>query len=331
MFPQCHQSSLFPAELFQQMQAPVCASTQQSGPEKMRRKLLFLFAYFICILNTGVCGDSWSLQVSKDVTGDIGKAATLPCLFTHPHKNHYGGLTVIWRIKKPYNGTVVFKCVSDGSNDPCKITVNYMNKFKLIGNLRNNNISISVENLTWADSNKYYCRVELSSDRHDKYETKSGTWLHISAPPRIVNITVGFDHRWGYHAVCSAEGEPVPTLVWINPINNHEDTIISGPILRHQKATELHNLRLEGKYTCVATNSHGKVEGSVYFFKFTPGGSSNRAVYVTLLTAIGAKLLILFVMIGAVRYYSKDETQSIADPARCAQDSTYENYSQRAR
>ncbi|XP_075071279.1 sialic acid-binding Ig-like lectin 15 [Mixophyes fleayi] len=284
---------------------------------------------YLCVQALGVSGNSWSLQVSRDVSGEIGKAASLPCLFTHPHKNHYGGLTVIWRIKQPYNGTVVFKCVSDGSNDPCKVTVNHMNKFKLIGNLRNNNISISIENLTWADNNKYYCRVELSSDRHDKYETKSGTLLHVSAPPRIVNITVGFDQRWGYHAVCTAEGEPVPTLVWIDPLNNHEDTILTRPVLKHQKATELHHLRLEGKYTCVATNSHGKVEGSVYFFKFTPGGSS-RLVYVTLLSTLGAKLLMLILMFGAAHYYSKDDTRCIADPSRCAQDSTYENDVQRA-
>ncbi|XP_069820946.1 sialic acid-binding Ig-like lectin 15 isoform X2 [Dendropsophus ebraccatus] len=262
--------------------------------------------------------------------GEIGKAATLPCSFSHPHKSHDSGLTVIWRIKHPYNGTVVFKCMSESSGDPCKTTINHMNKFRLIGNLRNNNISISIENLTWEDSNRYYCRVELSSDRHDKYETKSGTWLHLSAHPRIVNISVAFDSARGYHAVCTAEGEPVPSLLWINPRNDQEDLFLPSPILKHQRTSELHHLRYDGKYTCAATNSHGKVEGSVYFFKFTAGGSSGMG-YIIICAALGAKLLLLFLMVGVVSYYSRaDDTKSITDPSRNTQESTYENYTQRS-
>ncbi|XP_056380176.1 sialic acid-binding Ig-like lectin 15 [Hyla sarda] len=272
--------------------------------------------------------NTWSLQVSKDVTGEIGKAVSLPCLFSHPHKSHDSGLTVIWRIKHPYNGTVVFKCVSESSSDPCKTTINYMSKFHLIGNLRNNNISISIENLTWEDSNRYYCRVELSRDRHDKYETKSGTWLHLSAPPRIVNLSVAFDNARGYHAFCTAEGEPVPSLIWTDPLNNHEYPILPSPILKHQRTSELHHLRYDGKYTCVATNSHGKVEGAVYFFKFTAGGSSKMG-YIILCAALGAKILLLFLMFAVVTYYSRaDNTKSFTDLSRNTQESTYENYNQ---
>ncbi|PIO33856.1 hypothetical protein AB205_0126810, partial [Aquarana catesbeiana] len=273
-----------------------------------------------------VIGNSWSLQVSRDVSGEIGKAASLPCLFSHPHKSHPGGLTVIWRVRQPYNGTVVFRCSSDHIKEPCKTTVNYMNKFRLIGNPRNNNISISIGNLTWEDSNRYYCRVELSSDRHDKYETKSGTWLHVSAPPRIVNISVGFDHRRGYHAVCIAEGEPAPSLLWIDP-QNHQDILPSSSTLKHHLTTELHYLHQDGKYTCVATNSHGRTEGSVFFFKFRP--QPNSFPYVTLWAALGAKLLMLLLMFAAASYYSKDTTKSIADTFQRVQDSTYENYTQR--
>ncbi|XP_075118506.1 sialic acid-binding Ig-like lectin 15 [Leptodactylus fuscus] len=296
------------------------------------RVLLLLFAGCLCFQCINAAGNSWVLQVSKDVTGEIGKTVSLPCLFSyhhHLHKSHDSGLTVIWRIKHPYNGTVVFKCVSDSSGDPCKTTINYKNKFRLIGNLHNNNISISIDNLTWEDSNRYYCRVELSSDRHDKYETKSGTLLHISAPPRIVNISVAFDKSRGYHAVCTAEGEPIPTLVWTDPMNTHEVPLLTSPILKHQRTSELHHLRNDGKYTCVATNSHGRVEGSVYFFKYTAEGSG-RISYIILCAALGAKLLLMFLMFGAVSYYSRDSTRSITTPSRNTQESTYENYNQRS-
>ncbi|XP_073445922.1 sialic acid-binding Ig-like lectin 15 [Dendrobates tinctorius] len=293
------------------------------------RALFLFFAGCLCLPSNSMLGNSWSLQVSKDVSGEIGKSASLPCWFSHPHKSHDSGLTVIWRIKHPYNGTVIFRCVSYTSSDPCKTTVNYMNKFRMIGNLRNNNISISIENLTWEDSDRYFCRVELSTDRHDKYETKSGTWLHLSAPPRIVNISVVFDKARGYHAVCTAEGQPVPSLIWTDPVNTHEDPILTSATLRHQRTTELHHLRNDGKYTCVATNSHGKVEGSVYFFKFITAGGSSKMGYIALCAALGAKLLLLFLMFGAVSYYSRaDDRKTIADTSRNTQESTYENYNQ---
>ncbi|KAG8537179.1 hypothetical protein GDO81_024953, partial [Engystomops pustulosus] len=266
----------------------------------------------------GFGGNSWTLQVSKDVKGEIGKSVLLPCSFSPPHhlhRSHDSGLTVIWRIRHPYNGSVVFKCVSDSSVDPCKTNINHMNKFRLIGNPRNNNISISIGNLTWEDSNRYYCRVELSSDRHDKYETKSGTLLHIFASPRIVNISVAFDKVRGYHAVCTAEGEPVPSLVWTDPMNIHEEAFPTISVFRHQRTTERHYLRHDGKYTCVATNSHGKAEGSVYFFKFT-SGVSGRTGYIILCAALGVKLLLLFLMFGVTSYYSRDDTQFISDPNR---------------
>ncbi|XP_018423774.1 PREDICTED: sialic acid-binding Ig-like lectin 15 [Nanorana parkeri] len=291
------------------------------------RTILSLLMFFIIPLSGGVSGNSWSIQVSRDVIGEIGKSASLPCVFSHPHKNHHGGLTVIWRVKQPHDGTVVFRCSSDHVNQPCKTTANYMNKFQLIGNPRNNNISISIGNLTWEDSNRYYCRIELSSDRHDKYETKSGTLLHVSAPPRIINISVGFDHRRGYHAVCIAEGEPAPSLVWIDPQNHYQDMLPSSSTLKHQMATELHYLHQDGKYTCVATNSHGRTEGSVYFFKFRPE-SNNSFAYVTLWAALGAKLLMLLLMFAAGSYYSKDTTESIAGTFPRAQESTYENCTQ---
>ncbi|XP_053310655.1 sialic acid-binding Ig-like lectin 15 [Spea bombifrons] len=275
-----------------------------------------------------VNGNSWSFHVSKEVTGEIGKTAALPCVFTHPHKTHDGAMTVIWRIKQPYDGTVVFKCVSNASHEPCKPTINYMNKFKLLGDPRHNDISISIENLTWADNNRYYCRVELSNGRHDKYEAKSGTRLQLSAPPRILNITVGFDHFRGYHAVCVAEGEPAPSLHWTDPVNSHQDAAVTKEILRHHVATELHYLNHDGKYTCSATNAHGKAEGSVYFFKFRAGGGS-RVVLAVVWTALGVKLLVVFALLCVLAFYSKGSMKSLAVSSPRAQESTYENYRQR--
>ncbi|KAM4709326.1 sialic acid-binding Ig-like lectin 15 [Discoglossus pictus] len=289
---------------------------------------------FACLMyvfkaaETGTRLNTWSIQVSKEVSGEIGKGVTLLCTFTHPPNVHDGALTVIWRVGQPYHGTVVFKCVSNSSHDPCRTTISYMNKIKLLGNPRNNNISISIHNLTWSDSNKYYCRVELSSDKHYQYEVRSGTKLNLLALPRITNMSVGFDHYRGYHAVCMAEGEPAPTLSWIDPMNSSKNSVLPRNVLKHQMVMELHYLSQDGKYTCVAMNSYGKAESSVYFFKFRSGGS-DYLILAILWTALGIKLLIVCVILGIAAFYKKCAVMSSTQTSRSSHESTYENYGQR--
>ncbi|XP_029436759.1 sialic acid-binding Ig-like lectin 15 [Rhinatrema bivittatum] len=291
------------------------------------RSLLTFISCLLCFLKTGTQASGWSFQVAPDVTGEFGKSVALLCTFMHPHKNYNGTLTGIWRIKEPYSGMVVFKCVSHNSNDHCKTTVSYKNKYKLLGNPRHNNLSIKIDNLTWSESERYFCRVELSTDHHDKYETRTGTRLHLIAPPRILNITVGYDSNHGYSALCTAEGEPLPSLIWAGPENSSYTTAVQQS-LAHHITTELHYLSQDGKYTCTATNSHGKAEGAVYFFKFKSGTSS--FLFVLFLTALGVKLLLLFVILGMAAYCGRDNSTVESHFTRHhVQESTYENLDRR--
>lgn len=119
------------------------------------------------------------MHVPSEVTGEIGKTAALPCTFTHPHKTYDRTLTAIWRVKEPYNGTVIFKCVTHSSSDLCRTTIGSNSRYKLLGNPRQNNLSLQIDNLVWSDSNRYFCRVEFSGDLHDKYESRAGIRLHL--------------------------------------------------------------------------------------------------------------------------------------------------------
>nr|XP_033791152.1 sialic acid-binding Ig-like lectin 15 isoform X2 [Geotrypetes seraphini] len=196
---------------------------------------------------------------------------------------------------------VIFKCVSHNSNDLCKTTVSYGNKYKLLGNPRHNNLSIKIDNLTWSDSDRYFCRVELSTEHHDMYETRTGTRLHLIAPPKILNITVAYDSNRGYSAVCTAEGEPLPSLVWTVPEHSNYTTIIQHP-LKHQIMAELNYLTQDGKYTCIAMNSH----------------------------AFGVKLLLLLVILGMAAYCGRDNSHGQPHLIRHhVQESTYENFDQK--
>ncbi|NXP10727.1 SIG15 protein, partial [Thinocorus orbignyianus] len=241
----------------------------------------------------GVQSNSWSVHVPSDVTGEVGKMVILPCTFTHPYKTFDRTLTAIWRIKEPYNGTVVFKCVSQSSSELCKTAVSYKNKYKLLGNPRHKDLSIRIDNLTWSDSERYFCRVELSGDIHDKYESRNGINLHLIAAPRIINITVSSNGDRTFQARCTAEGEPVPALTWTGPAYSN---LTSTTSMNHRVTKELRYLTHDGKYTCTAVNSHGRAEGAVYFYKFK--ASNGSFFFILILVPLGIKVIILLVMVG---------------------------------
>ncbi|XP_074850462.1 sialic acid-binding Ig-like lectin 15 [Carettochelys insculpta] len=290
----------------------------------MKELGLFLTC-LLCIFKKGWQSNGWSMQVPSDATGEIGKAVVLPCTFTHPHKTYDRTLTTIWRIKEPYNGMVVFKCVTHSSSELCKTATSYKNKYKLIGNPRHNNLSIKVENLTWSDSNKHFCRVEFSGDFHDKYESRTGIKLHLIAPPRIVNITIGSNQDHTFKAQCTAEGEPLPSLTWTGPRLSNATSVTS---LNHLITKELHYLTHDGKYTCTAVNSHGKAEGAVYFYKFK--AASVSWIPNLMFAALGIKVLVLLVILGIAGFWRAGHVTAPSQLSRQpTQDSTYENLDRR--
>ncbi|XP_078240290.1 sialic acid-binding Ig-like lectin 15 [Pogona vitticeps] len=273
----------------------------------------------------GISSKGWSMHVPSEVTGEIGKTVTLPCTFTHPHNTFDKTLTAIWRVKEPYNGTVVFQCVAHSSSDLCKATAGTKNRYKLLGNPRQNNLSLQIDSLAWNDSNRYFCRVEFSGDIHDKYESRMGLRLRLIAPPRIVNISVQTGQDHAFHARCTAEGEPLPTLTWTGPQSSNLTSVSSAV---HQVTRELQHLAHDGKYTCTAVNSLGAAEGAVYFYKFKAGGSS--WLLALLFVALGIKLLALVVILGVGACWKGDSfmvSNSLSrQPTR---ESPYENLSRR--
>ncbi|NXE50032.1 SIG15 protein, partial [Casuarius casuarius] len=245
------------------------------------------------LLLLGLQTSGWSIHVPSDVTGELGKMVVLPCTFTHPYKTLDRTLTAIWRIREPYNGTVVFKCITQGPSELCKTTVSYKNKYKLLGNPRHKDLTIRIDNLTWSDSERYFCRVELSGDIHDKYESRNGIKLHLIAAPRIINITVSSNGDHTFKARCTAEGEPAPSLTWTGP---HHSNLTSVTNTNHQVTKELQYLTHDGKYTCTAVNSHGRAEGAVYFYKFK---ASNSSLFLILIfVPLGIKVLVLLVIVS---------------------------------
>ncbi|XP_023987970.1 sialic acid-binding Ig-like lectin 15 [Physeter macrocephalus] len=276
----------------------------------------------------------WSMKVPAEVTAAAGEAAVLPCTFTHPHRHYDGPLTAIWRAGEPYTGPQVFRCAAARSSELCQTALSLHGRFRLLGNPRRNDLSLRVERLALADDGRYFCRVELAGDVHDRYESRHGVRLRVTAAPRIVNISVLPGPAHTFRALCTAEGEPPPALAWSGPALGNGSAAVLSPSQDHghQVTAELPALAHDGRYTCAASNSLGRAEASVYLFRFH--GASGASAIALPLGALGLKVLLLLGVLAAGaaarrrrRRLEYPVTQD-ASPRPQAQESNYENLSQ---
>ncbi|KAK2094417.1 Sialic acid-binding Ig-like lectin 15 [Saguinus oedipus] len=239
------------------------------------------------------------MQVPAEVSAAAGDAAVLPCTFTHPHHHYDGPLTAIWRAGEPYAGPQVFRCAAARGSELCQTALSLHGRFRLLGNPRRNDLSLRVERLALTDDRRYFCRVEFAGDVHDRYESRHGVRLHVTAAPRIVNISVLPGQTHAFRALCTAEGEPPPALAWSGPALG--DVSAAAPSLGqghgHLVTAELPALTHDGRYTCIATNSLGRSEASVYLFRFH--GASGVCTVTLLLGALGLKALLLLGVLAA--------------------------------
>ncbi|KAM6217538.1 sialic acid-binding Ig-like lectin 15 [Rhynchocyon petersi] len=269
----------------------------------------------------------WSMQVPTEVSAEAGEAAVLPCTFTHPHGHYAGPLTAIWRAGEPYAGPQVFRCAAARGSELCQTALSRHGRFRLLGNPRRNDLSLRVERLVPADAGRYFCRVEFAGDVHDRYESRHGVRLRVTAAPRIVNISVLPGPAHTFRALCTAEGDPIPTLVWSGPALGNSSAALPGPAHGHQATAELPELTHDGRYTCTAASSLGRAEASVYLFRFRAAGASALTLP---LGALGLKALLLLGVLAAraARRRSEDPDTQDTPPRPQAQESNYENLSQ---
>uniref|UniRef100_A0A8D0M9J9 Ig-like domain-containing protein n=1 Tax=Sus scrofa TaxID=9823 RepID=A0A8D0M9J9_PIG len=286
------------------------------------------------LLNTEVHSapaQRWSMQVPAEVSAAAGEAAVLPCTFTHPHRHYDGPLTAIWRTGEPYAGPQVFRCAAARGSELCQTELSLHSRFRLLGNPRRNDLSLRVERLALADDGRYFCRVEFAGDVHDRYESRHGVWLRVTAAPRIVNISVLPGPSHAFHALCTAEGEPPPALSWSGPALGNGSAVLSGPgeDHGHQVTAELPALTHDGRYTCTASNSLGRAEASVYLFRFR--GASGASAIALPLGALGLKALLLLCVLAARAAAGRRLEHPVMQdtpPRPQAQESNYENLSQ---
>uniref|UniRef100_H2ZXM9 Ig-like domain-containing protein n=1 Tax=Latimeria chalumnae TaxID=7897 RepID=H2ZXM9_LATCH len=212
--------------------------------------------------------EGWSLSVPKEVTAVKGKPAVLPCTFTYPPSVYSGKITAIWRVH-PYLGPEIFRCTMENSTSAdCIVDKNEKSRYRLVGDPRQNNLSLLIDNVTYEDSNSYHCRVELSSKAAAMFQTQSGTRLHVTLPSTILSLSTVIDTA-GFSLLCLAEGKPLPTITWIGPGNreipatNNTGLDSKNSSLWYQIEGKIQNV-MEGEiYTCKADNKYGTAEQNI--------------------------------------------------------------------
>ncbi|XP_072486939.1 hepatitis A virus cellular receptor 1 homolog isoform X2 [Notamacropus eugenii] len=134
---------------------------------------------FSCILMVLLAGPSISAQT---VTGIVGQSVTLPCMYSVK----YGVTSMCWgRDWCPLNGCSNEIIWTDGH----KMTFQHSNRYHLKENVSQGIVSLTIMNLTEADSGIYCCRVEISGWFNDQKVTVKLQVEQVSSTPVLDIVT----------------------------------------------------------------------------------------------------------------------------------------------
>ncbi|XP_067885297.1 sialic acid-binding Ig-like lectin 15 [Heterodontus francisci] len=146
--------------------------------------LLCAFTQVIC--TGGLSKHGWTMESPDRVTGREGKPAVLFCKFTHPHCGYKGNITLTWKEKG--RNMVLFSCTNYLSLNSQIIGFenlihqNVDKRYRVMGNLRENDASIIINQLTLRDNyQQYICLVDLKDYSNETSQSSIQTILVVAA------------------------------------------------------------------------------------------------------------------------------------------------------
>ncbi|XP_033856754.2 sialic acid-binding Ig-like lectin 15 [Acipenser ruthenus] len=275
---------------------------------RMKGLLLFLFYSLPLVACKALSAVPWSMTDQLQVNGTKNKPVVIPCIFTHPQQLGYTGrIVVIWRKHNTRDGPVVFNCSTINNtgtgSDGCSVASS--DRFSLAGSPKQRNLSLLIKDLHVYDSGLYYCRVELN---YDSYQSRHGATLNVPAPAQILQLSLVPDPQSGYSLLCTAEGNPLPSITWITPGGK---VTISSYVRRDTtlyQTTGILHMQAVDSYSCVATNKYGNAE-EVYNKKET----YSTSIIVTCIVF----LLLLGMLLGMLFWLKRKGTLKSCGPPLC--------------
>ncbi|XP_067838218.1 sialic acid-binding Ig-like lectin 12 isoform X3 [Heptranchias perlo] len=138
--------------------------------------------------------NGWSMETPDRVTGRERKSTVLFCKFTHPYPGYKGNITVTWRrnmaeVVFSYTNYPSRKRQSSGSEN--LIHQNVGERYRLMGNPRENDASIMIQSLRKVDTEeRYNCRVDFKEKEKGKFQLIHGVLKITADRNNIWRVTV---------------------------------------------------------------------------------------------------------------------------------------------
>ncbi|XP_047455043.1 sialic acid-binding Ig-like lectin 12 isoform X2 [Mugil cephalus] len=154
-----------------------------------------LFFVCLCIQVTQTDGSSWTAKVPTSVKGLVGSCVVIPCSFDYPQPEN----------KQVSNYTGIW---NNDANQPIyhpvkeKILEQYQNRTTLLGDIRNKNCSLKINDFRSSDGGPFYFRIEM--ENYDKYSYLNYK-VSISTidEPQPVTLSMGEAIKEGYNVSSS--------------------------------------------------------------------------------------------------------------------------------
>ncbi|KAG9261753.1 sialic acid-binding Ig-like lectin 15 [Astyanax mexicanus] len=227
---------------------------------------LFQMIVFFSFFSSGlISADEWSMTVLQAVKQNVGEDAVLPCSFTTPYTS-YQNITVVWRIKYPFEGPIIFNCLStENPSDNGQNCTESIGHYSLAGKPRSKNISLRIKNVSFSDNTQYFCRFELSK-KGDTYETGTGTSLNIQIPQTLESIYIRTLPSGEQFITCDVKGRPPPTVTWIVP-EITSSSLVSVQSDWDRASSSIPANQSNINYTCQIHGETGLQDLSIYYQK----------------------------------------------------------------
>ncbi|XP_030047715.1 sialic acid-binding Ig-like lectin 15 isoform X2 [Microcaecilia unicolor] len=231
--------------------------------------LLGLFVLFAGMAPGSGVSPGLYTNMSLHELGIKGESAMLPCTFSSGHPSYNGTIVVIWRTDFQFKGPLIFQCSitnsssGDHSSDNCTKSDSETHRYRLAGDPRQHNLSLQIQNVTYEDKKRYYCRVNLTNITGEAWTDLTGTDFTVVARPKVMNLTLQGNVSVGRSLECVVEGLPLPNITWDRPENEEMPTSVETELAEQNLILSNLSVSQNGTYTCRAQNEFGCDEKSL--------------------------------------------------------------------